>query len=109
VTLQSILISTLKQIRIQLFTRADPDPASKNKKFLTLIYTRLADVASDGRQPQLRDPEQGDGQAGGRTHASHPKAGLAIKNPPKKPHPKKPKKPPKKPTKNGFFGFFLLF
>jgi hypothetical protein len=30
------------------------------------------------------------------------KAGLAIKNPPKKTQ----KNPPKKPTKNGFFGFF---
>jgi hypothetical protein len=49
-------------------------------------------------------------------------AGLALKNPPKKTHPKKPqkthpKKPKKthlkKPTKNvffwGFFGFFLNF
>jgi hypothetical protein len=34
-------------------------------------------------------------------------AGLAIKNPPKKTHPKKPKKTHiKKPTKNEFFSFF---
>ncbi len=92
---------TLLRFRIQLFTRADPDPAIQNKadqwesegsESLTLIYTRLADVASDGRQPQPRDPEQGDGQAGGRTHASHPKAGLAIKNPPEK-NQKSPTKP----------------
>jgi hypothetical protein len=38
------------------------------------------------------------------------KAGLALKNPPKKTHPKKPKKkPPKKPTKNDFLEFFLGF
>ncbi len=47
------------------------------------------------------------------------KAGLAIKNPPKKTHlkthPKKPtqknpkRTPPEKPTKNGFFGFYLNF
>ncbi len=36
--------------------------------------------------------------------------GLALKNPPKKTHPKKPQKTHlKKPTKNGFFGFFLVF
>jgi hypothetical protein len=36
--------------------------------------------------------------------------GLAIKNPPKKTHPKKNKKTHlKKPTKNGFFGFFGVF
>jgi hypothetical protein len=35
------------------------------------------------------------------------KAGLAIKNPPQKTHPKKPtQKNSKKPTKNGFLGFF---
>jgi hypothetical protein len=35
--------------------------------------------------------------------STHP-AGLALKNPPKKTHPKKPKKTHlKKPTKNGFF------
>jgi hypothetical protein len=33
-------------------------------------------------------------------------AGLAIKNPPKKTH---PKNPPKKPTKNVFCGFFWVF
>jgi hypothetical protein len=34
-------------------------------------------------------------------------AGLALKNPPKKTHPKQPKKTHlKNPTKNGFFGFF---
>jgi hypothetical protein len=38
------------------------------------------------------------------------KSGLAIKNPPKKTHPKKPKKTHlKKPTKNGFFWVFLGF
>jgi hypothetical protein len=43
-------------------------------------------------------------------------SGLALKNPPKKTHPKKPtqKNPPKKPTKNVFFwgvfwGFFKFF
>jgi hypothetical protein len=37
-------------------------------------------------------------------------AGLAIKNPPKKTHPKKPKKTHlKKPTKNVFFVSFLIF
>jgi hypothetical protein len=36
--------------------------------------------------------------------------GLALKNPPKKTHPKKPKKTHlKKPTKNGFFWVFLGF
>jgi hypothetical protein len=42
--------------------------------------------------------------------------GLALKNPPKKTHPKNPKNPPKKPTKifffwGGFLGFlkFLIF
>jgi len=35
---------------------------------------------------------------------------LALKNPPKKTHPKKPKKTHlKKPTKNGFFWVFLGF
>jgi hypothetical protein len=35
---------------------------------------------------------------------------LALKNPPKKTHPKKPKKTHlKKPTKNGFFGVFWVF
>jgi hypothetical protein len=35
---------------------------------------------------------------------------LALKNPPKKTHPKKPKKTHlKKPTKNGFFGFFAVY
>jgi hypothetical protein len=39
-----------------------------------------------------------------------PGTGLALKNPPKKKHPKKPKKTHlKKPTKNGFYGFFLGF
>jgi hypothetical protein len=34
-------------------------------------------------------------------------AGLALKNPPKKNHPKKPQKThPKKTTKNVFWGFF---
>ncbi len=34
-------------------------------------------------------------------------SGLALKNPPKKTHPKKPKKTHlKKPNKSGFFGFF---
>jgi hypothetical protein len=38
---------------------------------------------------------------------AHLLAGLALKNPPKKTHPKKPKKfHLKKPTKNGFWGFF---
>ncbi len=37
-------------------------------------------------------------------------AELALKNPPKKTHPKKPKKTHlKKPTNNGFFLFFLGF
>jgi hypothetical protein len=37
-------------------------------------------------------------------------AGLALKNPPKKTHPKKPKKTHlKKPTKNGFFWVFMGF
>jgi hypothetical protein len=36
--------------------------------------------------------------------------GLALKNPPKKTHPKKPKKNHlKKPTKNVFFWVFLVF
>jgi hypothetical protein len=36
--------------------------------------------------------------------------GLALKNPPKKTHPKKPKKTHlKKPTKSGFFWFFGFF
>jgi hypothetical protein len=36
--------------------------------------------------------------------------GLALKNPPKKTHPKKPKKTHlKKPTKNGFFWVFFGF
>jgi hypothetical protein len=36
--------------------------------------------------------------------------GLALKNPPKKTHPKKPKKTHlKKPNKNGFFWVFLNF
>jgi hypothetical protein len=35
------------------------------------------------------------------TEVEAPKAGLAIKNP--------PKKPPKKPLKMGFLGFFILF
>ncbi len=34
------------------------------------------------------------------------KAGLAVKNPPKKTH---PKNPPKKPIKNGFLGFFKFW
>jgi hypothetical protein len=37
--------------------------------------------------------------------AGHLTAGLAIKNPPKKPTQKNPKKPPKKPIKNVFLGF----
>jgi hypothetical protein len=38
------------------------------------------------------------------------KPGLALKNPPKKTHPKKPKKTHlKKPTKSGFFWVFLNF
>ncbi len=38
------------------------------------------------------------------------KAGSALKNPPKKTHPKKPKKTHlKKPTKNVFCGFFWVF
>jgi hypothetical protein len=37
-------------------------------------------------------------------------SGLALKNPPKKTHPKKPKKTHlKKPTKSGFFWVFLGF
>jgi hypothetical protein len=35
--------------------------------------------------------------------------GLAIKNPPKKTHPKNPKKPPKNPQKMFFLGFFEFF
>jgi hypothetical protein len=45
---------------------------------------------------------------GSQIHGS--KTGLALKNPPKKTHPKKPKKThPKKPTKNVFFLGFLSF
>jgi hypothetical protein len=49
-------------------------------------------------------------QRGSSNQKDHLKAGLALKNPPKKTHPKKPKKNHlKKPTKNVFFWFFLGF
>jgi hypothetical protein len=47
---------------------------------------------------------------GASLHESELGPGLALKNPPKKTHPKKPKKTHlKKPTKSGFFGFFGVF